>query len=290
MSGLKTRIQTRLLIYTMAAAETQKPAKNIIAVGSGKGGVGKSTVAVNLALALQADGASVGFLDADLYGPSTPTMFGVTEEEKPKVGPEQTIIPVERFGLKLMSIGFLIPPEEAVIWRGPMLAKMVQQFLQQVAWGEPDYLIVDLPPGTGDIHLSLTQLIPLSGAVVVTTPQPVALADVRRAVKMFEKTHVPLLGIVENMSYFEAPDTKRRYYIFGGDEKKSQYAEFKTEVLGEIPLETETRASGDEGAPLVVSDPESAQAQRFREMARRVAKRQAALNQETAELELPSFG
>ena len=254
------------------------PAKNVIAVGSGKGGVGKSTVAVNLALALKEEGVSVGFLDADLYGPSAPTMFGVTADEKPKVGPDQSILPLERFGVKLMSIGFLIPGEEAVIWRGPMLTKMLQQFLQQVAWNEPDFLIVDLPPGTGDIQLSLTQLIPLSSAIVVTTPQDVALADVKRAAKMLEKTKVPVLGIVENMAYFVAPDTGNKYHIFGGGADKEKLRALGADVLAELPLETPTREAGDAGKPIVLSEPESKQSQRFRTMARAVIEKQNKLN------------
>jgi len=272
------------------AGPQAKPAKNIIAVGSGKGGVGKSTVAVNLALALKAEGVSVAFLDADLYGPSAPTMFGVTEDEKPQMDEAKNVIPLERFGMKIMSIGFLVPSAEAVIWRGPMLAGMLKQFLQQVVWGDPEYLIVDLPPGTGDVQLSLTQLIPLSGAVVVTTPQDVALADVRRAVKMLEKTKVPILGIVENMAYFEAPDTGKRYYIFGGGDDKSAFDQFGSEVLAEIPLETATRESGDNGKPILISEPESAQSQRFRELAKRIMAKQDKMNAEKSALELPSVG
>lgn len=264
------------------------PAKNVIAVGSGKGGVGKSTVAVNLALALKAEGVRVGFLDADLYGPSAPTMFGIKEDEKPQVGPNQSILPVERFGMKLMSIGFLIPGEEAVIWRGPMLTKMLQQFLQQVAWESPDYLIVDLPPGTGDIQLSLTQLIPLSSAIVVTTPQDVALADVKRAAKMLEKTKVPVLGIVENMAYFMAPDTGEKYYIFGGGADKQKLNALGAEVLAEIPLETPTREASDAGQPIVLSDPDSEQSGRFRALARTVIEKQNKLNEAVGGLELPS--
>ncbi len=248
-------------------------AKNVIAVGSGKGGVGKSTVAVNIALALKAEGATVAFLDADLYGPSAPMMFGV-HGEKPKQSPDQRILPIEKYGLKIMSIGLLIADEEAVIWRGPMLSKMLQQFLHQVAWEEPDYLVVDLPPGTGDVQLSLTQLIPLSGAVIVTTPQDVALADVRRSVKMFEKTNVPLLGVVENMSYFEAPDTHARYQIFGGGADKDKLTALGTELIGELPLEIPTREGADRGEPIVIADPEGAQAERFRTIARKIIAQQ----------------
>ncbi len=249
-------------------------AKNIIAVGSGKGGVGKSTVAANLALALKAEGASVAFLDADLYGPSAPTMFGIVDE-KPKVGAEQSIVPIEKYGMKLMSIGFLVPDEEAVIWRGPMLGKMLQQFLLQVQWGEPDYLVIDLPPGTGDIQLSLAQLIPVNAAIVVTTPQDVALADVRRSIKMFEKTNVPILGVIENMSYFEAPDTKARYHIFGGGADKEKIKALGTQIIGELPLEIATREAADSGEPILVRDPDGEQAQRFRAIAARIISERA---------------
>lgn len=272
-----------------AGGQLPMPAKNVIAVGSGKGGVGKSTVAVNLALALQAEGASVGFLDADLYGPSAPTMFGVKADEKPQVGPNQSILPLERHGVKLMSIGFLIPNEEAVIWRGPMLSKMLQQFLQQVAWDEPDFLIVDLPPGTGDIQLSLTQMIPLSSAIVVTTPQDVALADVKRATKMLEKTKVPILGIVENMAYFVAPDTGAKYHIFGGGADKQKLEALGAQVLAELPLETPTREAGDAGQPIVLAAADSEQAQRFRALARAVIEKQNKLNEQVGGLELPSI-
>ncbi len=264
-------------------------AKNIIAVGSGKGGVGKSTVAVNLAMALKAEGASVAFLDADLYGPSAPTMFGVGDDEKPQVGEGQTIVPVEKYGIKLMSIGFLVPHEDAIIWRGPMLGKMLQQFLSQVVWGNPDYLVIDLPPGTGDIQLSLAQLIPVTGAVVVTTPQDVALADVRRSIKMFEKTNVPLLGVVENMSYFETPDTKQRYQIFGGGADKEKLKALGTEIIGELPLEIPTREGGDQGKPIVVSAPDSEQAKRFRAIARRLIAKQGG-ESGPGGLDLPDVG
>jgi ATP-binding protein involved in chromosome partitioning len=262
--------------------------KNVIAVGSGKGGVGKSTIAVNLALALKQEGATAGLLDADIYGPSIPIMCGVKEGEKPTIGTGNRIIPLSRFGIPLMSMGFLMGPQDAVIWRGPMLAKMLQQFLEQVDWGKLDYLIVDLPPGTGDVQLSLSQLIPLSGAVVVTTPQDVALADVRRAVRMFQMTHVPILGIVENMSGFECPHCHQASPIFGGSPDKGRYKDLNIPFLGELPLEVETRVAGDQGEPIVARDPKSKQAERFRAVARQLAASQSVVNFQK-ELELPSL-
>ncbi|MBI2982447.1 MAG: Mrp/NBP35 family ATP-binding protein [Deltaproteobacteria bacterium] len=242
--------------------------KSVIAVGSGKGGVGKSTVAANLALALMQEKSRVGLLDADIYGPSIPIMFGIPEGERPTVAAGNRILPLKRYDMPLMSMGFLMGPKEAVIWRGPMLSKMLQQFLEQVDWGELGYLIVDLPPGTGDVQLSLSQMIPMTGAVVVTTPQDVALADVRRAIKMFEMTKVPILGIVENMSTFECPHCKKESRIFGG--KQDQYKEWGLPLLGSIPLEVETRVAGDEGTPIVVKAPKSRQADCFRAIARKI--------------------
>ncbi|MBI3540932.1 MAG: Mrp/NBP35 family ATP-binding protein [Deltaproteobacteria bacterium] len=264
--------------------------KNVIAVGSGKGGVGKSTVAVNLALALQQEGAKTGLLDADIYGPSIPIMCGVKEGEKPTIAQGNRIVPITRFGMPLMSMGFLIGAQDAVVWRGPMLAKMLQQFLEQVEWGNLDYLVVDLPPGTGDVQLTLSQLIPLSGAVVVTTPQDVAMADVLRAIKMFRMTKVPLLGLVENMSHFECPHCKKETPIFGGgapdggDNKK--YKELDLPLLGQIPLELDTRIAGDRGEPITVRAPKSSQAERFRAIARQIAAAQSVQNFQK-ELELP---
>lgn len=262
--------------------------KNVIAVGSGKGGVGKSTVAVNLALALQKEGAKTGLLDADIYGPSIPIMCGVKEGEKPSIAPGNRIVPIVRHGMPLMSMGFLMGGSDAVVWRGPMLAKMLQQFLEQVEWGELDYLVLDLPPGTGDVQISLSQLIPISGCVVVTTPQDVALADVKRAIKMFQMTQVPILGIVENMSGFVCPCCKETTPIFGksGDAKK--YKELGVELLGTLPLEMPTREGGDAGTPVVVREPESAQTQRFRALAKAVAAHQSVQNF-SKELELPSL-
>ncbi len=260
--------------------------KNVIAVGSGKGGVGKSTVAVNLALALKSEGATVGLLDADIYGPSIPIMCGIQEGERPKLAPGDRIVPINRFGMPLMSMGFLMGAGDAVIWRGPMLAKMLQQFLEQVDWGNLDYLIVDLPPGTGDVQLSLSQLIPMSGAVVVTTPQDVAFADVVRAIKMFQMTKVPLLGIVENMSSFSCPHCKKETPIFGS--APDRYKKLDLPLLGQIPLELETRVAGDAGVPIVEREPKSPQADRFRKIAEHLAAAQSVQNFQS-ELELPSL-
>jgi ATP-binding protein involved in chromosome partitioning len=239
--------------------------KSKIAVASGKGGVGKSTVATNLAIALAQDGAQVGLMDADAYGPSIPTMMGA--KEQPQTSPEKKLIPIVRHGIKLMSIGFLVPDEQALIWRGPMLHSAVRQFLGDVIWGELDYLIIDLPPGTGDVALSLTQSIPLTGGVIVTTPQDVALADVRRGAAMFDKLGVPILGVVENMSYFACPHCGERTDIFRrhGGVKTSE--KLGTRFLGEIPLDAEVCTAGDLGVPIVASHPDSPQSQAFRSVA-----------------------
>ena len=239
--------------------------KSKIAVASGKGGVGKSTVATNLAIALAQDGAQVGLMDADAYGPSIPTMMGA--KEQPQTSPEKKLIPIVRHGIKLMSIGFLVPDEQALIWRGPMLHSAVRQFLSDVIWGELDYLIIDLPPGTGDVALSLTQSIPLTGGLIVTTPQDVALADVRRGAAMFDKLGVPILGVVENMSYFACPHCGERTDIFrrAGGVKTSE--KLGTRFLGEIPLDAEVCTAGDLGVPIVASHPDSPQSQAFHHIA-----------------------
>jgi ATP-binding protein involved in chromosome partitioning len=244
--------------------------RNIIAVSSGKGGVGKSTVAVNLAVSLARDGARVGLMDADVYGPNVPLMLGVAREQ-PRVNVNK-LVPLEAHGVKLMSMAVLKPGDEPLIVRGPILHTLVRQFLQDVEWGELDYLIVDMPPGTGDVQLSLAQLVPVQGAVLVTTPQEVSLADVRRALRMFEAVNVPVLGVVENMSYFVAPDTGVRYNIFGEGGGKRLADEYGVPLLGAIPLGIEVREGGDRGVPVVVSDPDSPQSLAFRRVAEEVAR------------------
>src|SRR6266851_6862205 len=244
--------------------------RNIIAVSSGKGGVGKSTVAVNLAVSLALDGARVGVMDADVYGPNVPIMLGASGA-RPEIDVNK-LIPIEAYGVKLMSMALLQPGDKPMIVRGPILHGLVKQFLSDVKWGELDYLIVDMPPGTGDVQLSLAQLVPVQGAVLVTTPQDVAVADVRRALRMFETVAIPVLGVVENMSYFIAPDTGNRYDIFGegGGEKLAQ--QYGVPFLGSIPMGIEVREGGDKGVPVVVGHPESPQAQAFRKVAEEVAR------------------
>lgn len=247
--------------------------KNTIAVASGKGGVGKSTVAVNLAVALAKDGANVGLIDADIYGPSIPLMLGVKEQPK-MIGDDPNnvkLLPLERYGVKLMSIGFLIDDNTPVIWRGPMASGAIKQFMSDVMWGDLDYLIFDLPPGTGDIQLTLVQTIPLTGAVVVTTPQDVALIDARKAIKMFERVNVTILGLVENMSYFIAPDTGKRYDIFGNGGGKKAAEEMGIPFLGEIPINPLIREGGDTGKPIVIADPDCEETRKIMEIARNMA-------------------
>lgn len=249
-------------------SRTDLTVRNTIAVASGKGGVGKSTMSTNIAISLALDGASVGLLDVDVYGPNVPIMMGVSEQPK---GRNNKITPLESYGVKLMSMGFLVDPNQAIIWRGPMLHNAIRQFIEDVDWGDLDYLVIDLPPGTGDASLSLAQSLGLTGAVIVTTPQKVALSDVIRSVSMFEQLNVPILGVVENMSYFVAPDTGKRYDIFGHGGGAKMAQEVKADFLGEVPLEPEVRAGGDEGEPIVVRDPEAAAAKSIREVARKVA-------------------
>lgn len=244
--------------------------RNIVAVSSGKGGVGKSTVAVNLAVSLALDGARVGVMDMDVYGPNVPIMMGAAEA-RPEVEVNK-LIPIEAYGVKLMSMALLQPGDKPMIVRGPILHGLVKQFLSDVKWGELDYLIVDMPPGTGDVQLSLAQLVPVQGAVLVTTPQDVAIADVRRALRMFETVAIPILGIVENMSYFVAPDTGTRYNIFGEGGGEKLAAMYHVPLLGSIPLGIEVREGGDNGVPVVISHPDSPQAKAFRRVAEEVAR------------------
>jgi ATP-binding protein involved in chromosome partitioning len=244
--------------------------RHTIAVSSGKGGVGKSTVAVNLALSLARTGAQVGIIDADVYGPDLPLMLGT--RGRPGMF-DNRIIPVDAHGIKVMSIGLLVGDKEPLVWRGPMIHSFIQQMLRDVLWGALDYLVFDMPPGTGDAQLSLSQVIPLSGVVMVTTPQDVALLDVRKAIGMFQRLNVPMLGIVENMSYFIAPDTGARYQIFGEGGGRRVADEYGVPLLAQLPLDPETRKGGDEGAPITVRRPESAQAQAFRDLGARVIER-----------------
>ena len=238
--------------------------KNVIAVASGKGGVGKSTVAANLALALRMSGQSVGLMDADIYGPSVPIMFGLG-----MVDPQTTLFPLEKYGVKLMSMGFMVDPNQAVIWRGPKVAQAVQAFLGQIDWGDLDFLVIDLPPGTGDAQLTLSQSAPLSGAVIVTTPQDVSLIDARKGVRMFQEVKVPVLGVIENMSYFVGDDGKR-YNLFraGGGQKLA--SEIGVPLLGEMPIDPRIAECGDTGEPMVRKYPDSPAAQAYLALARRV--------------------
>ncbi len=264
--------------------------KNTIAIASGKGGVGKSTVAVNLAVALAKDGAKVGLLDADIYGPSIPLMLGITG--KPKIYQDANsskMLPLENFGIKLMSIGFLVDEDAPVIWRGPMASGAIKQFMSDVNWGELDYLIYDLPPGTGDIQLTLVQTIPLTGAVIVTTPQDVALIDARKGLKMFERVNVPVLGIVENMSYFIAPDTGNRYDIFGYGGGKKLSEEAKVPFLGEIPINPKIREGGDNGRPIIYDIPDSEYAQKTMGIARNLAAQVSISNSKGREKKIEIF-
>lgn len=251
------------------AKQTVPGVQNIIAVGSGKGGVGKTTVAVNLAIGLAQAGAKVGLLDADIYGPNVPLMIGI--EGQPKTT-GNSIQPLSNFGVRVMSMGFLTDPDTPVIWRGPMLHNVVQQFVRQVEWGELDYLLVDLPPGTGDVQLTLTQTVPLMGAVVVTTPQDVALQDARKAILMFQQVRVEILGLIENMSFFQCPECGTRTDIFnhGGGEQTAN--KFSVPFLGEVPLDSGVRKGGDAGIPIIVGDTESPVAKAFVEIADNVAK------------------
>ncbi|HET8860131.1 Mrp/NBP35 family ATP-binding protein [Marivirga sp.] len=266
---------------TRSSAPLLPNVKNIIAIGSGKGGVGKSTVTANLAVALAQEGAKVGLIDADISGPSIPTMFNCEAEqpEVKQVNGKNVIVPIEQYGIKLISIGFLTPPDNAVVWRGPMASSALKQFIGDTDWGELDYLLIDLPPGTSDIHLTLVQTIPVTGAVVVTTPQKVALADAKKAIGMFKQPqiNVPILGLVENMAYFtpaELPDNK--YFIFGEGGGFKMSEEYGIPFLGQMPLVQSIRESGDSGYPTAMKDGPSADA--FKDLARKLARQVAIRN------------
>ena len=242
--------------------------KRIIAIASGKGGVGKSTVSTNLAIALSQKGYHIGLMDSDIYGPSVHIMMGV--DERPMVTPEQKIIPIEKFGIKMMSMGFLVDSDAPLIWRGPLVMKAVEQFLHDVQWQELDALIIDLPPGTGDAQLTLVQKTPLTGAIIVTTPQEVALVDARRGLKMFQKVNTPVLGIVENMSYFVCPHCGEKSFIFGEGGGLRSARQLGITLLGQIPIEPAVTESGDTGVPIVSKDPESASGRAFLEIAEKI--------------------
>jgi len=248
--------------------------KHIIAVASGKGGVGKSTTAVNLALGLVANGVATGLLDADIYGPSMPRMLGV--KEKPESADGKMLKPIERYGLRTMSIGYIVNEETPMIWRGPMVSSALEQMLRDVQWGELDVLVVDMPPGTGDAQLTLAQRVALSGAVIVSTPQDIALIDARKGLAMFRKVAVPVLGIVENMSYFLCPHCGERSEIFGHGGAREEAAKLEVPFLGEIPLHLDIRTTSDSGHPIVVSQPDSAHAQAYKNIAGRVWKQLSA--------------
>ena len=243
--------------------------KNIIAVASGKGGVGKSTTAVNLALALAAEGASVGLLDADIYGPSQPMMMGI--EGRPESVDGKNMEPMENYGIQVMSIGFLVAQDEAMIWRGPMATQALEQLLRQTNWKDLDYLIVDMPPGTGDIQLTLSQRVPITGAVIVTTPQDIALLDAKKGIKMFEKVGVPILGIVENMAVHICSNCGHTEHIFGADGGKKMAADYKMDYLGALPLDMQIRLQADNGRPIVVADPDGDVAGIYKAIARKMA-------------------
>ena len=270
VGNVSVEITTRIATHAVQRGVALLPkVKNIVAVASGKGGVGKSTTAVNLALALAAEGASVGILDADIYGPSQPTMMGLSG--RPESDDGKTMDPLENYGVQVMSIGFLIEPDQAMIWRGPMATQALDQLLKQTNWRELDYLLIDMPPGTGDIALTLSQRVPLTGAVIVTTPQDIALLDAKKGLRMFEKVGVPILGIVENMAIYQCPNCGHTEHIFGADGGKKMAAEYGVDYLGALPLQLAIREQADSGRPTVVADPEGEVAALYKAVARAVA-------------------
>ena len=270
VENVSVNVATRITSHAVQRGVQLLPSvKNIIAVASGKGGVGKSTTAVNLALALAAEGATVGILDADIYGPSQPMMMGI--EGRPESVDGQTMEPLENYGVQVISIGFLIDKDEAMIWRGPMATQALEQLLRQTNWKDLDYLIVDMPPGTGDIQLTLSQRVPMTGAVIVTTPQDIALLDARKGIKMFEKVGVPILGVVENMAVHVCSNCGHVEHIFGADGGKKMAAEYGMDYLGALPLDMQIRVQADSGRPTVIADPDGEVAGLYKAMARQVA-------------------
>ena len=275
VDNVSVNLSTRVIAHAVQRGVQLMPnVKNIIAVASGKGGVGKSTTAVNLALALAAEGASVGLLDADIYGPSQPMMMGI--DARPESGDGKTMEPLENYGVQVMSIGFLVAQDEAMIWRGPMATQALEQLLRQTNWKDLDYLIVDMPPGTGDIQLTLSQRVPMTGAVIVTTPQDIALLDARKGIKMFEKVGVPILGIVENMAVHVCSKCGHTEHIFGQDGGRKMAAEYSMDYLGALPLDINIRLQADNGRPTVVADPDGEVAALYKAVARQVAVKIAA--------------
>jgi ATP-binding protein involved in chromosome partitioning len=269
-SAVNVKVGSKVVAHAVQRGVKLVPGiKNIIAVASGKGGVGKSTTAVNLALALSAEGASVGVLDADIYGPSQPMMLGIAGRPESKDG--KSLEPMEGHGLQAISIGFLIDVDTPMVWRGPMVTQALEQLLKDTRWRDLDYLVVDLPPGTGDIQLTLAQKVPVTGAVIVTTPQDIALIDARKGLKMFEKVGIPILGIVENMSYHRCPSCGHESHIFGSGGAERMAREYGGEVLGQLPLDEAIRSQADSGKPTVVSAPDSPAAEIYRRIARRCA-------------------
>ena len=270
VENVSVNLASKVLAHAVQRGVQLMPnVKNIVAVASGKGGVGKSTTAVNLALALAAEGAKVGILDADIYGPSQPMMMGI--EARPESEDGKTMEPLENFGVQVMSIGFLVEADNPMIWRGPMATQALEQLLRQTNWSDLDYLVVDMPPGTGDIQLTLSQRVPLTGAVMVTTPQDIALLDVKKGIRMFEKVGVPILGVVENMAVHVCSNCGHVEHIFGAEGGKRLAAEYKIDYLGALPLDVRIREQADGGRPTVVSDPDGEIAGLYKAVARQVA-------------------
>jgi ATP-binding protein involved in chromosome partitioning len=277
--GVTVQVTSKVVAHAVQRGVKLVPGiKNIIAVASGKGGVGKSTTAVNLALALTVEGASVGVLDADIYGPSQPMMLGIAGRPESRDG--KSLEPMEGHGVQAISIGFLIDSDTPMVWRGPMVTQALEQLLKDTRWRDLDYLVVDLPPGTGDIQLTLAQKVPVTGAVIVTTPQDIALIDARKGLKMFEKVGIPILGVVENMSFHVCPKCGHESHIFGAGGAEKMCRDYGTELLGQLPLDEAIRSQADSGRPTVVSDPDGPVAEIYRRIARRCAVKIAELQRD----------